>query len=377
MTKVEPTGSPVASSRSGRDVALFRPLVMRGVTSRNRIMMSPMCQYSAVDGVPGAWHGPHLVSRAVGGAGIICLEATHTEARGRITAHCLGIWNDTQRDALAALVKDIKAYGALAAVQLAHAGRKASVHRPWESGRPNLPQDGGWQPIGPSPIPFGTGYAVPTEMDQATIDTVVESFASAARRSREAGFDIVELHGAHGYLIHSFVSPLSNQRTDGYGGSLANRARFLMEVIDATRREWPSELPLFVRISATDWLDGGFTADESVDLARMLQARGDVDLIDCSTGGADPRQAISAYAGYQVGFAERIRREAGIATGAVGLITSAELADEIVANGRADLVLLGRELLRNPYWPQQAALQLKAQADIVPKQYQRAAPGAA
>jgi 2,4-dienoyl-CoA reductase-like NADH-dependent reductase (Old Yellow Enzyme family) len=348
---------------------LFRPITFRSVTARNRIVMSPMCQYSAIEGVPTDWHIVHLGSRAVAGCGIVFVEATGVEARGRITPSCTGIWNDTQRDAFARIAKFIAAQGSVPAIQLAHAGRKASVNRPWEGTKPIGPEQGGWPTIGPSALAWGN-YAVPRAMEQSDIDTVVAAFAAAARRAREAGFRLIEVHGAHGYLIQEFLSPLSNKRTDRYGGSLENRARLLMQVLDAVRREWPAELPLFLRISSTDWIEGGWTLADSILLAKLVRARGDVDLIDCSSGGNDPAQKVPANPGYQTPFAEAIRREAGIATGAVGLISSPEQAEEILANGRADLVFLARALLHDAYWPMHAAKALKAEHAWAP-QYER------
>jgi 2,4-dienoyl-CoA reductase-like NADH-dependent reductase (Old Yellow Enzyme family) len=338
---------------------LFRPLALRSVTARNRIMVSPMCQYSATDGLVGDWHFAHLAARAVGGAGIVCVEATHVERRGRITKFCVGLWNDAQRDALARIAAFVAGQGAVPAIQLGHAGRKASVSRPWEGTEPLAQDDGAWQVIGPSARPFKLGHALPREMDARLIAEVTGAFGAAARRAREAGFRIIELHAGHGYLLHQFLSPLSNVRSDHYGGSLENRARLLMETIVAVRGEWPPEFPLFVRLSMTDWVDGGWDVDEAVALCRMLKARGDVDLVDATSGGNDPGQRIPVHPGYQVPFAERVRREAGIASAAVGLISSPEMAEEIVANDRADLVVMGRMLLWDPNWPLHAANVLK------------------
>jgi 2,4-dienoyl-CoA reductase-like NADH-dependent reductase (Old Yellow Enzyme family) len=351
---------------------LFRTFTLRSMTARNRIMMSPMCQYSSDEGRATGWHLPHLAARATGGAGIVCLEATHVEARGRITRHCAGLWTDEQRDLLVPIVRAIRERGAMPAVQLAHAGRKASVTRPWEGGRPLALCSGGWLPIGPSAIPFDADYPVPIVMDAEKIAEVVAAFGAAARRAREAGFAMIEVHAAHGYLIHNFLSPLSNTRDDDYGGSLKNRARLLFEVIDAVRGEWPDELPLALRISATEWAEGGWDADDAVALARMLKAHGGVDIIDCSSGGNIASQQIPLAPGYQVPFAERIRRETGMATAAVGLIHAPEHAEEIIANGRADLVVLGRALLHNPHWPLHAEKALGAEPTLWPPQYQRA-----
>jgi 2,4-dienoyl-CoA reductase-like NADH-dependent reductase (Old Yellow Enzyme family) len=351
---------------------LFRPLALRSVNVRNRIMMSPMCQYSAQDGRANDWHFAHLAARAVGGAGIVCVEATHVEPRGRITKHCLGLWNDEQRDLLARIAAFISSQGALAAIQIGHAGRKASVTRPWEGTLPLGEDEGAWEVIGPSAIPYSDRSPVPRPMDERMIAEVVAAFRHSARRAREAGFKMLELHAGHGYLFHQFLSPLSNQRTDGYGGSLTNRARLLGQTIDAVRREWPQDLPLSVRLSLTDWMPGGWDLEEAIKLCVMLRQRGDVDLIDCTSGGNHPAQRIRIYPGYQVPFAERVRREAALPTAAVGLISAPEAAEEIIANGRADLVVIGRMLLFDPHWPLHAANALKARTVAWPLQYERA-----
>jgi 2,4-dienoyl-CoA reductase-like NADH-dependent reductase (Old Yellow Enzyme family) len=358
--------------RRDPDPHLFRPLTMRSVTARNRIMMSPMCQYSATDGAADDWHFAHLAARAVGGAGIVCVEATHVEPRGRITKFCLGLWNEAQRDRLARIAAFIERQGAVPAIQLGHAGRKASVSRPWEGTKPLAAEEGGWEVIGPSPLSYGERNPVPKEMDAGAIAAVIEAFAASTRRAHEAGFRVVELHAGHGYLFHQFLSPLSNRRADGYGGSLANRARLLLETVSAVRVEWPADLPLFVRLSATDWVEGGFDIGEAVEVCRMVKATGDVDLIDCTSGGNDPRQRIPVHPGYQAGFAETIRRQAQIPTAALGLIFSPDMAEEIVANGRADIVVLGRALLFDPHWPLHAANTLKARNVRWPVQYERA-----
>lgn len=358
--------------RRDPDPHLFRPLALRSVTAKNRIMLSPMCQYSAADGVANFWHVQHLGARAAGGAGIVCTEATHVEPRGRITPHCLGLWNDAQRDALAPIAAFVESQGAVPAIQLGHAGRKASVTRPWEGMKPLVREAGGWDVIGPSALRFSETFPVPKAMDTGDIAAVVAAFRAAARRAREAGFRLIEIHGAHGYLFHQFFSPLSNARTDAYGGPLENRVRLLMETLDAVRAEWPAELPLAVRLSCTDWVPGGWDLDEAVALVRMLKARGDVDFVDCSSGGNDPAQRIPLYPGYQVGFAERVRRETGMPTAAVGLIHSPDMAEEIVAAGRADIVVLGRTLLGDPVWPLRAAKALRAQGVRWPVQYERA-----
>ena len=349
---------------------LFRPIRFRSVVARNRIMLSPMCQYSAEDGMPNDWHVGHLAARATGGVGVLCLEATHVTPEGRITPGCLGLWNDAQRDALARIAAHAARLGAVPAIQLAHAGRKASSSRPWEGTRPLTEAEGGWPTLAPSALPVTEGAPAPREMDHADIAAAVGAFAAAARRAREAGFRIVEVHGAHGYLIHSFLSPVSNHRADTYGGDFAGRCRFLHEVLDAVRGEWPEDLPLFLRISATDWVEGGWSLEDSVALAQAVKARGDVDLIDCSSGGVSPAQALSPYPGYQVPFAEAIRARAGIATGAVGLISAPEHAEEILGSGRADLVLLGRAMLADPHWPLRAAARLGVEVEW-PVQYAR------
>ncbi len=352
------------------DPHIFRPINFRSVTARNRIMVSPMCQYSANDGVANDWHLQHLGARAVGGAGIVSTEVVHVEPRGRITPNCLGLWNDAQRDALARIVRFGKSQGAAMAIQIGHAGRKASTAQPWQGGKPLAPAEGGWQPIAPSPIAFGAGYPVPAEMDLNTIAATLTLFAENTRRAREAGFDIVELHAAHGYLIHEFRSPLSNHRTDRYGGSFENRTRFLLEAIDAVRSEWPDDKPLFVRLSCVDWMEGGCDVEDTVRLAQLLKAGGKVDLIDCSSGGNDPRQKIPLFPGYQVQFAAEIRRRTGIATGAVGLINAPDLAEQILASGQADLIIMARAMLNDPYWPLHAAKVLKTKIPW-PVQYER------
>lgn len=350
---------------------LFDPLTLRGVTLRNRIGVSPMCQYSAQDGFANDWHLVHLGSRASGGAGLVIAEATAVEARGQISPQDLGLWQDGQIDMLARITAFIKSQGAVPGIQLAHAGRKASTAQPWAGGGPVGADKGGWQPVGASAIPFAEPYPTPTALATQEVAALVQRFAEATVRAHDAGFDWVEIHAAHGYLLHSFLSPLSNQRTDRYGGSFENRIRFLLETAQAMRKVWPDAKPLTVRISCTDWVEGGWTIDESVDLARRLKEEG-VDLIDCSSGGTVPAAKIPVGAGYQTPFAERIRREAGIPTAAVGLITQPMQADEIIRNGRADMVLLAREMLRDPYWPLHAAQVLHHRENIpAPQQYGR------
>ena len=344
---------------------LFSPLTLRSLTLRNRIMMSPMCMYSAAeDGRATDWHLAHYAARAAGGLGLIVTEATAIEPRGRISRNDLGLWDDAQVEPLARIARLVQAEGAAVGVQLGHAGRKA--FSPEKGYGPQMP-------VAPSALPFDEGWRRPHKLDEDEIGQIVAAWRSAAGRALAAGLDVIEIHGAHGYLGHQFLSPIANRRADAYGGSVAQRMRFLLEVIEAVRQVWPPDKPLFVRLSATDWMDGGLTPDEVVVVARELGRCG-VDLIDCSSGGIVPISPPVTGAGYQVPFAEQIRREAGIATAAVGLIATPELADEIVAEGRADLVAMGRELLRNPTWPLHAARALGH--DIAwPKQYLRARPG--
>src|SRR6185312_10507835 len=337
---------------------LFDPLTQRSLTLRNRLLVSPMCEYSAVDGVPNDWHMVHLGSRAVGGAGAVFAEATAVSAQGRISPQDTGLWNQAQVDAWRPITRFIKAHGAVAGVQLAHAGRKASTLRPWDGHGPVPAGHGDWIVVAPSALPFDTGWNMPQALDEAGIQAVVADFRDAARRALEAGFELVELHAAHGYLLHQFLSPLSNRREDGYGGSFDHRIRLTREVVAAVREVWPDQLPLWLRLSATDWApeDGprGWDIEQSVQLARELKPLG-VDLIDVSSGGMLPHAKIPLGPGYQVPFAARIRREAGIATGAVGLITEPEQAAAIVASDEADVVLIARESLRDPYFPRRAA----------------------
>ncbi|SNC76683.1 2,4-dienoyl-CoA reductase [Hymenobacter gelipurpurascens] len=351
---------------------LFTPLTLRGITLKNRIVISPMCQYSAEDGFTNDWHLVHLGSRAVGGAALILLEATAVSAEGRITPDDLGIWKDEHVPGLRRITDFLKAHGAVAGIQLAHAGRKASHSSPWKGGAVVPASEGGWTTVSPSAVPFTENEPAPHELTLAEIQQIIEDFRVATRLSLEAGFQVIELHGAHGYLLHEFFSPLSNRRTDQYGGSFENRVRLLLEVTEVTRAEWPTELPLIVRISATDWTEGGWTPAESVQLAKLLKDRG-VDLIDCSTGGNVPAAQIPVGPGYQVQFAEQVKREASIPTGAVGLITDARQAEDIIASGQADVVLLARESLRDPYFPLHAAFELGV--DVAwPPQYERAKP---
>lgn len=334
---------------------LFSELRQRDVTFRNRIVVSPMCQYSAVDGFAGDWHLVHLGGLARGGAGLVFTEATAVTPEGRISPGDLGLWDDEHIEPLARMARFIAGQGAVPGLQLAHAGRKASVAAPWLGGGPLEAGAGGWRPIlAPSPIAFGDGGIVPEALDAEGMRRLALAFAAAARRALEAGFRVLEVHAAHGYLLHQFLSPLSNRRSDALGGSFDNRVRFPLEVIAAVRAAWPERLPLWVRVSATDWAPGGWSPDDTVELARRLAALG-VDLVDCSSGGAVPAADIPAGPGYQTGFAERVRHESGVASGAVGLITAPAQADTIVRSGQADVVLLARELLRDPHWPLRAA----------------------
>ena len=349
---------------------LLQPIQIGGLSLRNRIVVSPMCEYSAEDGVPNDWHLVHLGSRAVGGAGLVFTEATAVSPEGRISPADTGIWNDAQTQAWKRIVAFMQGQGAKTGIQLAHAGRKASTAAPWLGGKPLDTARGGWTPVGPSAIPFDQGHPVPVALDEAGIAKVIADFRAAARRVRDAGFDVIELHAAHGYLVHEFLSPLSNSRTDRYGGSLENRARLLREIIAAVREEWPAPLPLWVRVSATDWTEGGWDIEECVQLARWLRGDG-IDLVDCSTGGNVAHARIPVEPGYQVPFAARIRREAGIATGAVGMITDARQAEAILEGGEADVIIMAREFLRDPYFPRRAAQELGEKIEP-PKQYLRA-----
>ncbi|MBV9123014.1 MAG: NADH:flavin oxidoreductase/NADH oxidase [Planctomycetes bacterium] len=340
----------VDQDRTYPDVDLLAPLTIHAVTFRNRIVVSPMCQYSAEEGLADDWHLVHLGSRAVGGAGLVMVEATAVTRDGRITPGDLGIWEDRHLEPLARIAAFLHRMGAVAGMQLAHAGRKASADLPWKGGaRLKTPEEGGWPVVAPSPLPFGQDDPLPRELDAQGIDRVVAAFVAAARRALTAGFRVLEIHAAHGYLLHEFLSPLSNHRTDHYGGSLENRMRLLLRVATEVRRVMPGDFPLFVRISATDWVPGGWDLEQSIALARALVPLC-VDLIDVSSGGLVPRATIPVGRGYQVPFAAAIRREAGIRTGAVGLILEPEQANQIITSGEADLVFLAREMLRQPYW---------------------------
>lgn len=355
--------------------ALFSPLKIREVTFPNRIAVSPMCEYSSVDGFANDWHLVHLGSRAVGGAGLVLTEAAAVDPAGRITHADLGIWSDSHVPFLSRITEFLHSQGAVAGIQLAHAGRKASCDLPWLGGAVIVSSSpNGWRPVGPSAIAFNETDAPPHELAIDEIANLVQSFAAATCRSLAAGFDVVEIHAAHGYLMHEFLSPLANHRMDRYGGSFDNRIRFTLEVVEAVRKEWPATQPLLLRISATDWVEGGWTADDSVELARRVAKLG-VDLVDCSSGALVPYAKIPAAPGFQVPFAHRVRSEAGVASGAVGLITSAAQAEAIIRDGQADLVLMAREMLRDPYFPMHAAKELGVTVHA-PKQYVRAFHGA-
>jgi len=350
---------------------LFDPLTIGRITLRNRIGVSPMCMYSYENGISNDWQVIHLGARAAGGAGLIISEATAVEPRGRITPFDVGLWSDEQIEPLQRVTRIIKEYGAVAGVQIAHAGRKACSDRPWTGGKPIQPGDPlGWQPVAPSPIAFSDAHTVPHMLSIEEIHSIQQNFKTAAQRAQAAGFQWLEVHAAHGYLIHSFYSPLSNQRTDAYGGNFENRIRFLLETVRKIRTVWPQDLPLTVRISGTDWTEGGWTIEDSVELARRLKEEG-VDLIDCSAGGGVAGASVPTGPGYQVPISKAVRKGAGILTAAVGLITTPELADEIIRNDRADIVLLGREMLRDPYWALHAARVLDQPAPV-PPQYLRA-----
>ncbi len=351
-------------------ISLFDPLTIREVEFRNRIFVSPMCEYSSVDGMPNDWHLVHLGSRAVGGAGLVLTEATAVSPEGRISPGDTGIWSAAHAAAFGRIAAFVRAHGAVPGVQLAHAGRKASTGIPWMGGGALAPDQGAWQTVAPSAIPFDAGYHTPHALTVSELDDVLNQWVAASRLSMDAGFEVIELHMAHGYLLHQFLSPLSNHRDDEYGGSLENRMRFPLRVAAAVREVWPDRLPLFVRISATDWADGGWDIEQSVQLAAKLRGLG-VDLIDCSSGGNVAHVKIPVGPGYQVPFAERIRREVKIATGAVGMITEPHQANEIIASGKADAVIMARELLRDPYWPLHAAKTLGVEVRW-PNQYLRA-----
>lgn len=351
---------------------LFSPLQIKNINLKNRLVVSPMCQYSATDGFANDWHLVHLGSRAIGGAALVIQEATAVSAEGRISAGDLGLWKDEHISILKRITGFIHANGSVAGIQLAHAGRKSSTDLPWKTGKQIKTEQGGWVALAPSAIPFNEGDDAPEALDLEGIRKVKADFRSATIRALEAGYKLVEIHAAHGYLIHQFLSPLSNQRTDQYGGSFENRIRFMLEILETVQEVWPKQNPLFVRISATDWVEGGWTAEESVKLSAILKTKG-VDLIDCSSGGLSPKQQIPVAPGYQVQFAERIKKECAMPTGAVGLITDARQSEEILSKGQADLVIMARELLRDPYFPLHAAFEMDEEVKW-PVQYERAKP---
>jgi 2,4-dienoyl-CoA reductase-like NADH-dependent reductase (Old Yellow Enzyme family) len=360
------------TAEGGIETGLFTPFTIRGVNLRNRIAVSPMCEYSCQDGFANDWHLVHLGSRAVGGAALVLTEAAAVEARGRISPADLGIWKDEHIEKLSQITSFIKQQGVLPGMQIAHAGRKASCRVPWEGGTAIPAGEGGWQTVAPSAVPFRNTDPVPNQLSLPEIARIVEAFGAAARRALAAGFQVIEIHAAHGYLLHEFYSPLSNQRTDEYGGSFENRIRLTVEVAKTVRSILSGHNPLFVRISSTDWMENGWTLDESVKLAERLRDVG-VDLIDCSSGGVVPNAKIRVGPAYQAPFAERIRKEADILTGAVGMITDPDQANRIIRSGQADLVLLARQMLRDPYWPLHAAQALKGPLEP-PVQYLRAFP---
>ena len=349
---------------------LFEPLSIRGITFKNRIIVSPMCEYSSQDGCANDWHLVHLGSRAVGGAGLVFTEATAVSPEGRITPDDLGIWKDEHIDFLQRITSIITAQGAVPGIQLAHAGRKASHHSPWKGHHPLSEEEGAWQTLAPSAIPYKEGEPSPKAMDKSDIKKLLDDFRQAAIRCTKAGFKVIEIHAAHGYLLNSFLSPLSNQRHDEYGGSFENRIRLVLELIDTIRLVWDESLPLFIRISATDWVEGGWTAEDSVKLAAAIKDKG-VDLVDCSSGGNSPVQKIPLGPLYQTAFAEKIKKETGLLTGAVGLIATSEQAEGILDKQQADLIILARQLLRDPYFPLHAAKELGVDIQW-PVQYERA-----
>jgi 2,4-dienoyl-CoA reductase-like NADH-dependent reductase (Old Yellow Enzyme family) len=351
---------------------LFSPLTLRSCEFKNRIFVSPMCQYSAVDGLPTTWHLVHLGSRAVGGAALVMAEATAVSPEGRISPGDTGIWSDAHTEAFRPIAAFIKSQHAIPAIQLAHAGRKASTDAPWRAGAPLSPAAGGWQPLAPSALPFAAGSPVPRALSTTDLDAIEGQFVDAARRARVAGFEVIEIHMAHGYLLHEFLSPLTNHRTDAFGGSLENRMAFPLRIARGVRAAWPDALPVFVRLSVTDWVEGGWDLPQSIVLAKQLKAIG-IDMVDCSSGGTVPDAKVPAGPGFQTPFATAIRAQAHVPTGAVGLITDPVQGEQIVATGLADAVFLARELLRDPYWPLHAAHRLGV--DLAwPPQYERAKP---
>ncbi|MFT3676592.1 MAG: NADH:flavin oxidoreductase/NADH oxidase [Chitinophagaceae bacterium] len=349
---------------------LFSPLAIKGITLKNRIVVSPMCQYSSVDGFATDWHLVHLGSRAVGGASLIILEATGVSAEARISPQDLGLWKEEHIEKLSRITGFLKEQGAIAGIQLAHAGRKASTKAPWLGRDKVSPEEGGWQTVAPSAVAYSSGYPHPAELDKKGIQKVISDFSAATERALQAGFEVIEIHASHGYLLHQFLSPLTNLRTDAYGGSFENRTRLLLEVVDAVKKVLPAQLPLFIRIPGSDWADGGWNPDDAVALARLLKEKG-VDVLDVTSGGLVSHQKISAGPAYQLPFASRVKKETGILTSTVGMITNAVQAESILVNGDADLIMMARELLRDPYFPLKAAHELKATITW-PKQYERA-----
>ena len=349
---------------------LFTPLTLRDVVFKNRIFVSPMCQYSCENGMPNNWHLVHLGSRAVGGAGLVIAEATAVSPEGRISPNDCGIWSDEQAEAFKSITSFIEAQGSVAGIQIGHAGRKASTDLPWRGGLPLPDGENGWQPIAPSPIAFGKAYTVPREMTEADMDRVVDAFTSATKRSLSAGFKVLELHMAHGYLMHQFLSPISNLRKDQWGGALGNRQSFPLRIAAAVRKVWPDNLPLFVRISCTDWVENGWDLPQSIEFSTRLKRLG-VDFIDCSSGGTVPDARIPVGPGFQAVFSAAVRKAVGIETGAVGLITAPAQAEQVLVTEQADAVLLGREFLRSPYWPMTAAADLGVNLEW-PNQYKLA-----
>jgi 2,4-dienoyl-CoA reductase-like NADH-dependent reductase (Old Yellow Enzyme family) len=350
---------------------LFSPIKIQNIELKNRIAVSPMCQYSSINGFPSDWHLVHLGSRAVGGAGLILTEATAVSLEGRISPDDAGIWNEEQVNAYKKITSFIKSQNSVSGIQLAHAGRKASTYSPWKGSGEVKVENGGWITLAPSPIPFSENFPHPKEMSEEDVQLVIDQFTKAAKRSIEAGFEVIELHFAHGYLVHEFYSPISNKRKDKYGGNLENRCRFAIEIAKSVRETIPDGTPLFARISSTDWVENGWDIDQSIKLAKWLKEVG-VDLIDCSSGGNVSNAKIPAGPGYQIPFAEKIKKEAKILTGGVGLITTAEQAEEIISSEKADIVLLAREMLRDPYWALHAAKKLNVDLTDWPKQYLRA-----
>ncbi len=349
---------------------LFKPIKFKGITINNRVMMSPMCMYSAKDGVVSDFHIVHLGARAMGKVGLIMVEATGVNPEGRISPYDAGIWDKKHIEAFKPIVKFCKAQGSVMGIQLAHAGRKASTDAPWFGEGPVKPENGGWQTFAPSAIPFDNGYPAPKEMDAVDIKKVIDDFTKGAKNADQSGFDIIEIHAAHGYLLNEFLSPVSNKRNDSYGGSLENRAKLLIEIINSIKKVWPENKPIFVRISAIDWIEGGFNLTDSIALAKMLKKVG-VSLIDCSSGGIAPNAKMNIYHGYQLTFAREIREKASMPVAAIGLVTTPELADFVIHSGTADMVAMARELLRNPYWVLNAARELNSEITW-PNQYLRA-----